>query len=194
MPQDFQGRHRASYTRDTVQPTGPTYPAGITSCCAAQKLSPRKLPPHLLVSHYPEPTSEFPVPRAAPATPFSGYHHYKWWRKDNLKVKMGKRQSWNKGESSQIESLNNSFEKLLGCVWVCLWMGLCLCCTYKLSKWLDFFFVGDKGFLAHSVTWIKSIGHFSLKQQPTIKSNYSCWRNHDSRKQIFTFKHEQFFF
>ena len=102
VPRDFQGRHTASYTRDTAQPTGPTYAAGITSCCASQKLSPGKPPPHLLVSHYPEPTSEFPAPRAAPAMPFSGYHHYKWRRKDNFKVKMSKRQSWNKGESSQI--------------------------------------------------------------------------------------------
>ena len=31
-------------------------------------------------------------------------------------------------------------------------MGLCLCCTYKLSKWLDFFFVGDKGFLAKEIS------------------------------------------
>ena len=29
VPRDFQGRHTASYTKDTAQPTGPTYAAGI---------------------------------------------------------------------------------------------------------------------------------------------------------------------
>lgn len=135
MPQDFQEGTHSQLHQGHSSAIWPHLPCWHYFLLCISETLPRKFPfPTSLFHTTQSPPLSFQLQQwAAPAMPF-GYHHYKWWRKDNLKVKMGKQQSWNKGESSQIESLNNSFENYLGvCGCVYEW-GLCLCWTYKLSK------------------------------------------------------------